>query len=102
MATKEVISQEIIFYESVGRISKLLDQFCSGLHAVGLLDFMKKFPHLFVHLFTYTACACSSTVLECIYVDEETPIDYEDDVIVIMDHLKKFISDASEEGSLIL
>ena len=49
MSTKDVIGQEILCYDSVGSISKLLDQFSSGLCATGLLEVMKTF------LFTYTA-----------------------------------------------
>ena len=99
MSTKDVIGQEILCYVFVGRISKLLDQFSSRLCATGLLEVMKTFPEFFVHLFTYTASVSASSVLQSIYVDEGTN---EDDVIVVMAHLKKFIADATEEGMFTL
>ena len=63
---------------------------------------MKTFPDLFVQLFMYTGPISSTSVLESIYVDEDTNIDYEDDVQVIMAHLKKFIDDAPEEGVFLI
>lgn len=102
MSTKEVIAQEILCYDAVGRVSKLLDQFSSGLRPTGLLEIMKLFPELFVHLFTYTACVSPSVVLDSIYVDEDSNLEYGNDVIIVMDHLKKFVTTASEQGLLIL
>ena len=98
MSTKDAISHEILCYDVVGSVSKLLDQFSSGLCATGLLEFMRAFPDIFVHLFTYTACVSPDVVLESIYVDDASLYQYEEDVTIVMDHLKKFINEASEQG----
>lgn len=93
MCTKDVISQEVLSYEAVGRIARLLDQISDGLASLGVLQVMRSFPHLFVHLFTYMACVTPEDVLEAVYVHENAEIDE-----VVMCLLKEFISGASEEG----
>lgn len=97
MSNKDAVGQEIILFEPIGRVSRLLDQFSCGLESTGLLNMMRTFPDLFVHLFTYTACVSSTAVLESIYADEEESDDYSgNDLEIIMNHLTKFINDATE------
>lgn len=100
MSTKDAVSHEILCYDAVSRLSKLLDQFSDGLNSTGLLELMKTFPDQFVHLFTYTACVSPTDVQEAIYVAEMSNVECEEDVIIVMDHLTKFITDASEKGQL--
>ena len=64
MSTKDVIGQEIMCFESVGCVSKLLDQLCDGLQQLGVLEIMKTFPHLFLPLFTYTAGVVNQSARE--------------------------------------
>ncbi len=60
MSTKEVIAQEILCYDAVGRVSKLLDQFSSGLRPTGLLEIMKLFPRVI----------CAPLHIHCLCISE--------------------------------
>ena len=97
MSNKEVLAQEIVYYESIGRISKAMDKFGQGLHALGVLQLIRTFPQLFAPLFMYTACISSDDVLETIYIDE-TMTELQPGDEILMAHLKKWISNASVEG----
>lgn len=79
-------------FDSVGRISKLLDQFCDGLKSLNLLPVMRAFPAVFISLFTYTRFS-SEDVKEALCFDDGFPVDS-----VAVSHLNDFIEDASEEG----
>ena len=73
MSNKDVIAQEILCFDAVGRVSKLLDQLCSGLRELGVLNLIRTFPDLFVHLFTKLYCLLMSkcgTRIYIIYMDE--------------------------------
>ena len=63
-----MIGHEIIAYDAIGRISKLLDQLGSGLQSLGLLKVMRAFPKLFLPLFVYTGCISPCDVLEAIII----------------------------------
>ena len=94
MSNKDVIGQEVLFFDAIACVAKLLDQVCDGLQSLGVLRIMRAFPDLFLHLFTYTANVTSSDVFEAIFVDEDKtnmqPMD-----TVIMGYIR---GDASEEG----
>ena len=96
MSTKDVIGQEVIVFDAIASVAKLLDQLCDGLRSLGVLYTMRAFPDLFVHLFTYTACVTSNEVLEAVFVDEDRDLEVCD--TIVMYHLKRFISESSEEG----
>ncbi len=84
-------------FDSVGRITKLLDQLCSGLQTLCILPMMRSFPELFAPLFTYTALLSPMDVLQSLYVENEDDLTPSD--VVIMGHLHKFIGEASEQGN---
>ena len=92
MATKDGIWQEIMLFDALTSVSKLLDQLSSGLSSLGVLHVMRAFPDLFVHLFTYTANVTSAEVLDALHVDNDTSDN------LIMSYLHKFIENSSEEG----
>ena len=94
MSNKEFILEEILSFEAISRISNMLDQFAEGLKTLGLLKIMRLFPKNFVHLFTYRAIS-TSDVLNCLHVPEN--LDAGDDVTLM--HLRRFITDSSEEGN---
>ena len=71
MSTKNIIGQQVLCYDSVVRIAKLLDQLCDGLRDGGLLKVVRAFPEIFSPLFTYTACVGSKDVLEAIDTDDD-------------------------------
>ena len=96
MSNREMLAQEIVYYDSIVRVAKLMDQFAEGLRSVHLLPMIRAYPQLFAPLFTYTACISSSDVLDTIYVDEETSILPGD--TTILEYLKKWIKEASIEG----
>lgn len=83
-------------FDAVGRISKLLDQVCDGLCSLGILQVMRAFPELFISLFTYTGCVCCDDVQDAIFIEDSS---FVDDVIV--SHLNRFISEASEQGTVL-
>ena len=97
MSNKDVIGQEVLLFDAIASIAKLLDQLSDGLRSLGVLRIMRVFPDLFLHLFTYTACVTSSDVKEAVYIDEEKT-DVQPGVTVVMSHLYRFIKDVSEEG----
>ena len=97
MTNKDMIGQEVLVFDAIASVAKLLDQLCDGLRSLGVLRVMRAFPELFLHLFTYTACVTSSEVLESVYLDEEKT-DVEPCDTVVMSHLNRFISEATEEG----
>ena len=84
-------------FESVGRISKLLDQFIYGLGSLGFLQVVRAFPDLFTPIFVYTASVSSSEVIESIYIDEEVTNVLPGDTVV-MAHLKCWLNEGSESG----
>ena len=55
MSNKEIILHEILSFEGIARITKMLDQLGDGLKTLGVLCMMKLFPNKFVHLFTHTS-----------------------------------------------
>lgn len=94
MSNRGLILEEIITFESIGRIAKLLDQLCDGLKTLGVLWIMKAFPQIFVQLFTYTEAVSATDVLETLNIP--THLDSRD--VITVCHLKRFITEASEEG----
>ena len=96
METKDVIWQEIMLFDAITSISKLLDQLSSGLRSLGVLCVMRAFPDLFIHLFTYTANVTSIEVLDTLYVNKDIELLPSDNMI--MSHLRKFIEISSEQG----
>ena len=71
MTKKDMIGQEVLVFDAIASVAKLLDQMCDGLRSLGVLHVVHAFPELFLHLFTYTACVISSEVLGSVYIDEE-------------------------------
>ena len=57
MSNRDVIAQEVMCYEAVFKVSKLLDQLCEGLQNLGILEAIRTFPGIFLYLLTYTASA---------------------------------------------
>lgn len=94
-----MIGQEILCYDSVGRISKLLDQMCAGLRTLGVLEIIRAFPELFAPLLVYMASVSANNVNESIYVDESISNILPGDLVTLA-HLKRWVSEASEEYKL--
>ena len=59
-----MIGQEVLVFDAIASVAKLLDQLCDGLRSLGVQHVVRAFPNLFLHLFTYTACVTSSEVLD--------------------------------------
>jgi hypothetical protein len=87
------VAQTILQFESLIKISRLLDQFMSGLCKIGVLPLIQQFPQLFLPLFTYTGNVQTEDVLSTLYVDED---DTKDDVLFTL--LCKYIEYLSTEG----
>ncbi len=81
-------------YDSIGRISRMLDQFSTGLQAMGVLKVIRSFPNLFISLFVYTGCVSPEDVAKAIFVDKDMS-DYEQQA---MAHLHQFVGCASEQS----
>lgn len=96
VSSKDIIAQEILSFEAVGRVSKLLDQFMDGLRTLGVLQAMCCFPEKFIHLFIYTANVSAADVLETLYYDGV--LDPSD--AATFNHLTRFIIEGSEHGML--
>ena len=69
MSNKEFILEEILSFEAISRISKMLDQFVESLNSLGLFKIMWLLPKNFVHIFTYRAVS-TSDVLNLLHVLE--------------------------------
>ena len=95
MSNKELILQEILAYEGITRIAKMLDQFMEGLQTLGMLKLMRLFPENFLHLFIYKPLS-AITVMECLCLPSNVkdPGD-----AIILKHLNRFIMESSEEGN---
>ena len=92
MANRHVIAQEIVSYEAVFKVSKLLDQLCEGLQNLGILQAIRTFPEFFFHLLTYTASASSVDVLEAIYTEHDDDLNFS--------IVKRFVEEASEKSKI--
>ena len=97
MSNKEVILEEILSFEGIARITKMLDQLGDGLKTLGVLRMMKLFPNQFVHLFTHT-----SVTVEDVLSSLKVPPNLESGDLVTISHLKRFIIESSEEGKTTL
>lgn len=88
---------EIVTFDSVGRVSKLLDQMFSCLQTLGVLLIVRASTNLLVPLLTNTACISPVEVIKAVYVDDDhCPSDN-----FSMVHLHKFVGEATEEGMLV-
>ena len=94
MSNKEFILEELLSYEGISRVSKMLDQLAEGLKTLGVLRIVKLFPHKFVQMFVHTAISVED-VLACFKV----PPDLEAGDVITVSHLQRFISESSEEGN---
>ncbi len=92
MSNKDVIGQEVLYFDSILRIEKILDQLCDGLRTLGVFSIIKMFPELFAPLLTYTACMSAEDVAEAIYMVGNAPGDD-----IIMAHFKRWIYETSKE-----
>lgn len=92
MTNKDVVAQTILQYESLIKITNLLDQFKDGLSRIGILPLIKQFPQLFLQAFTYTGDVSAEDVLDALYVAEEDADD------VLFELLCKYIKYISAEG----
>ena len=96
MSTKDIVAQEILAHEAIYKIAKLLDQFCDGLKAVQLLDLVRAFPVVFSPLFTYSGDIDGREVAESLFVDEETELTRQNEIV--MDFLHKYLLKCTNEG----
>ena len=94
MSNKEFILEELLSFEGITRITKMLDQLGDGLRTLGMLRIMKLFPTNFVHLFTHTDISIED-ILTCF----EVPSNLEAGDAVTISHLRRFIIESSEEGN---
>ena len=90
MSTKDIVAQEILSHEAIYKIAKLLDQFCDGLKAVQLLGLVRAFPVVFSPLFTYSGDIDGREVAERLFVDKETELTRQNEII--MDFLHKYLA----------
>ncbi len=86
MSNKDVIGQEVLYFDSILRIEKTLDQICH----IGSI--IKMFPELFAPLLTYAACVSAEDVAEAVYMVGNAPGDD-----IIMAHFKRWIYETSKE-----
>jgi len=96
MSNRDYILEEILSFESIGRIAKLLDQLSDGLKNLGILRIIRTFPNIFVHLFTCTKVVSATDVLDTLKISANHNLN---DSITIS-YLRRFISEAPEEGTL--
>ena len=96
MSNKELIFQEILSFEAINRILKLLDQLAEGLQTLGVLKIMRLLPQNFVDLFTYKSIS-GAKVAECLCISPNLQ-DLGDTVTI--KHLRRFIRESSDEGNL--
>ena len=99
MSTKAVIAQNVMAHEAIYRLSKLLDQLCSGMEKSPVLRLIRAFPEIFSALLTYTGNVSVEEVQEAVYVcnDEMCSEDK-----VIMKFLRLYINQCSTKGKLFM
>ncbi len=81
-------------YDSITRISRMLDQFADGLQTMGLLKLIRSFPDVFLPLFVYTGNVSPVEVADAIFVDRDLSADQQK----AMAHLHQYIGKASQKG----
>ena len=86
-----MIVEEVVAFEAVYKLAKLLDELCEGLKHFRVLRTMRTFPNLFVHLFTYTASVTSADVLGAICVPQGADES-------VTEFMTSFINDLDENG----
>ena len=70
MSNKDTVAHEIIQFEAIDRLQRVLNPFRDGLLTNSLLEVIKLFPPLFVDLFTFCGTINSEQVLRAVYVLE--------------------------------
>jgi len=94
MSNKEFVLEEILSFEGISRVSKMLDQLAEGLKTLGMLRTVRLFPQNFVHLFTYAAVSATDVLNRLNVPSSLDPGD-----MVTLSHLRRFIMESSEEGN---
>ena len=92
MSTKNLVVQEILTYEGLYRLTKMMDLFSDGLKSNGVLKLVRAFPEQFVSLFTYTGLSAED-VLDTVCSVRCTPGDE-----VVLSFFKQYIRSCTEYG----
>ena len=91
--------QDISCHEVLFKASKLLDQFCEGTKQVQVLELVRAYPDLFVHLFTFTGDLVAEDVMDAVYVHSDTQLYLGNKLI--LSFLKHYIQECSQEGKIL-
>ena len=69
MSNKDVLGQEVLLFDGIASIVKLLDQLSDGLCSLEVLRVMHAFPDVTAPLHVH--CVTSSDVQDAVYIDKE-------------------------------
>ncbi len=95
VATKHSIAQEFLVHEALLRRQPSIDQLCTGLQSLGLLDVMKRLPTSFEPLFVYHEGGLTAEKLVR-YL--RFPCELSEEEKATSEMVKRFLSEATEEG----
>ena len=100
LVNKDAIAHEIIQFEAVDNVEKVVSQLRQGLASTGVLDVMRAFPEAFVEMLTFTRDPTAQDVLEALYVDENETVYAENDTVILA-WIHKYIEESDTEGILL-
>ena len=92
MSTKNLVVQEILTYEGLYRLTKMMGLFSDGLKCNGVLKLVRGFPEQFVSLFTYTGLSAED-VLDSVCSVRCAPRDE-----VMLSFFQQYIRSCTEYG----
>ena len=98
MCNRKTVAHEVMQFEAIDRLERVLKPFREGLGSNNLLKVIQAFPPLFVDLFTFSGTLEHSQVLEAIYVDEsETETRCDEDEQLLM-WVRQYVEQCSTTG----
>jgi len=88
-------AQDILIYEGLYKVTKMVDEFYEGLKSVGILKLIRAFPEEFCRLFTYTGLSADE-VIEKVLLHSD--VEKEPEVELVISFFKRYIRSCNEEG----
>ncbi len=95
VTTNDVVAQDILTYEAVYKVSKLLDQFREGLKTLRIRKLIQAFPEEFAGLFTYTGLE-PSDVLDALSIHRDVVL--QPGYTIVLSFFHRYIQECNENG----
>ncbi len=100
MNNRNTVASEIMQFEAIDRLERVLKPFREGLQTNHLLDVVQLFAPLFVDLFTFSGTLQCAQVLDAIFVQESQSNDRDDEDEQLVVWVRQYVQECSSEGML--